>query len=52
MCASSLGATVSGMTASLSKRSPRDDVRTVVMHVGGNGMKTDKEADKKAQYKE
>ena len=34
------GATVSGTTASLSKRSPRDDVRTVVMHVGGNDMKT------------
>ena len=35
------GATVSGMTASLSKRSPRDDVRTVVMHVGGNDMTAD-----------
>ena len=35
------GATVSGTTASLSKRSPRDDVRTVVMHVGGNDMTAD-----------
>ena len=41
------------MTASLSKRSPRDDVRTVVMHVGGNDMKTDVAATTlKAQYKE
>ena len=47
------GATVSGMTASLTKRSPRDDVRTVVMHVGGNDMKTDVAAiTLKAQYNE
>ena len=47
------GATISGMTASLSKRSPRDDVRTVVMHVGGNDMKADVAATTmKAQYKE
>ena len=47
------GATVNGMTACLSKRSPRDDVRTVVMHVGENDMKTDVAATTlKAQYKE
>ena len=41
------------MTASLSKRSPRYDGRTVVMHVGRNDMKTDIAATTlKARYKE
>ena len=35
------GATVNNVTASLSKRFPRNDVKTVIIHVGGNDMKTD-----------
>ena len=47
------GATVNDVTASLSKCSPRNDVKTVIIHVGGNDMKTDVDPPTlKSQYKE
>ncbi|WP_419587515.1 SGNH/GDSL hydrolase family protein, partial [Thiolapillus sp.] len=47
------GATVNDVTASLSKCSPRNDVKTVIIHVGGNDMKTDIDPPTlKSQYKQ
>ena len=52
MCAPFL-VLVSDRTAPLSESSPRNDVKTVIIHVGGNDMKTDVDPTTlKSQYKE